>query len=127
MKGAVLYIEDEVFFAKTISRKLTEHGFSVDTASDGTDGLAALREKTYNVVLLDLVLPHMSGFEVLEHMPALEKNAHTPVIVLSNLSSESDKQKAKELGAYAFHVKINSTPNEILAMVNDVIKKHHGT
>jgi len=117
MKGKVLYIEDETFFANTISNKLKEYGFDVDLAADGESGLRALTETAYDIILLDLVLPHIGGFDVLKQIPAIEKNKKTPVIVLSNLSSDSDKRTARQLGAREFYVKMNSTPSNIATLV----------
>ncbi len=121
MDRTVLYIEDEAFFAKIISSKLEGSGFAVDVAVDGESGLEKLTEKKYDVVLLDLVLPKGSGFDVLEQLQSLEKNKNTPVIILSNLSSGEDTQKAKDLGARGFYVKVNSTPNEIVTLVKGIV------
>jgi len=121
MKGSILYIEDEFFFANTIANKLSEHGLEMDTAKNGTLGIEALKKKKYDLVLLDLILPEMSGFEVLEQMKADPATKDIPVVVLSNLSSDEDKKKAKSLGAINFFVKINTTPNEILAMVRNIV------
>lgn len=121
MHGSVLYIEDEAFFANTISAKLKEHGFDVDTAPTGEAGFAAVTNKHYDLVLLDLILPETGGFEILERIKASPELNAIPVAVLSNLSSESDKKKAHELGAAGFFVKINTTPNEILAFVRRLL------
>lgn len=117
MAARILYIEDESFFANTISGKLEAHGFSVDTAKDGKAGLEALQKNQYDLVLLDLILPELDGFQVLEAVQRDPKLQRVPVVVLSNLSAEGDKEKARELGAQQFYVKINSTPNEVLALV----------
>lgn len=117
MKKRVLYIEDEPFFAKTISAKLEESGFEADVATDGESGLSALNREHYDVVLLDLVLPKQDGFDVLKNIKSSEKNKNTPVIVLSNLSSDSDERKARELGARDFCVKLSSTPAKIISLV----------
>jgi len=121
MKDSILYIEDEFFFANTIANKLSEHGFEMDTAKNGTLGIEALKKKKYGLVLLDLILPEMSGFEVLEHMKQDPATKDIPVVVLSNLSSDEDREKAKALGASDFFVKINTTPNEVLAMVRRIV------
>lgn len=121
MGKRILYVEDESFFAQTISKKLTDHGFVVDVANDGNEGLAALKRSTYDLVLLDLILPELDGFQVLEHVKNDPQLSRVPVVVLSNLSADGDKQRAKELGAQQFYVKINSTPNEILALTKALL------
>lgn len=122
MGKRILYVEDEAFFAQTISKKLTDHGFTVDVATNGTEGLAALKRSSYDLVLLDLILPELDGFQVLEKLKEDPALSTLPVVVLSNLSAEGDKQKARDLGAQQFYVKINSTPNEILALTRAILQ-----
>lgn len=121
MKGNILYVEDESFFGSIISKKLAESDYSVDVAPDGAQGLKAAQGKKYDLILLDLILPELGGFEVLEKVKADPSTKDVPVVILSNLSSEDDKAKAKELGARAFYVKINAMPSEILALVERIV------
>src|SRR3989338_9071100 len=107
MGKSVLYIEDEAFFRKIISQELAKNGFKTDLASDGEEGIVALKKKKYDVILLGLVLPAVGGFDVLRALSSITENSKTPVLVLSNLSSEGDERTAKELGARAFCVKMN--------------------
>lgn len=118
MGKSVLYVEDEDFFRKIISQELEKAGFAVDLAEDGDRGVALLEEKKYDAILLDLVLPKVDGFGVLKKIGAMKHNRATPVIVLSNLSSEEDERRAKDLGARLFCVKMNTTPAKVLALVN---------
>ena len=120
-KNKVLYVEDEAFFASVIAKKLEEDGFEVDTASDGAKGWEAAQTTMYDLILLDLILPELGGFEVLEKIKNDPKLSDIPVVILSNLSSENDKKKAQELGAHS--LKINSMPNEILALVRRILGK----
>lgn len=122
MKGKkVLYVEDESFFGSIISKKLEESEYTVYVAVNGTEGLKAAQENQYDLILLDLILPELGGFEVLERLKADPNTKNVPVVILSNLSSEADKIKAKELGARAFYVKINAMPSEILALVERIV------
>lgn len=121
MGKLVLYIEDEAFFGKIISQELTTHGFQTDLVSDGEQGITALKEKKYDVILLDLVLPKVDGFDVLRALSSIKHNSQTPVIILSNLSSEEDEKTAKELGARAFRVKMDTTPAKILALISGIV------
>ena len=117
MNKEILYIEDEPFFGKVIAKKLSESGFVVDIAIDGEEGLAATEKKKYDLILLDLILPKIGGFEVLEKLKADPERKDIPVVILSNLGSKEDKERAEALDARSFHVKVNTTPSEILALV----------
>jgi len=121
MKGNILYVEDESFFASIISKKLMENDFKVDIAVDGEEGLQNAQKNKYDLILLDLILPKFGGLEVLEKLKSEDATKDVPVVILSNLSSEADKAKAKELGAHSFYVKINTMPNEILALVRRIL------
>jgi len=120
MNKEILYIEDEPFFGKVIAKKLSESGFVVDIAIDGEEGLAATEKKKYDLILLDLILPKIGGFEVLEKLKADPERKDIPVVILSNLGSKEDKERAEALDARSFHIKVNTTPSEILALV-----EHH--
>jgi CheY-like chemotaxis protein len=95
----ILLVEDDPFFQKFYSMKLKESNFEVAVASDGQQALQSLQTAPPNLMLLDLIMPNLDGFGVLEAMhanPALQK---IPVIVFSTLGQEQDIQKAKSLGA----------------------------
>ncbi|QQG40536.1 MAG: response regulator [Candidatus Levyibacteriota bacterium] len=95
----ILIAEDDAFFQKFYSTKLTEKDFEVITASDGEETLAKVLESKPDLILLDLIMPKKDGFEVLT---ALSKDAISkdiPVIVFSSLGQEQDVKRAKTLGA----------------------------
>lgn len=119
--GSILYIEDESFIGKTIVNKLKDNGFDADLAHDGESGLAMAEKKPYKLILLDLILPKANGFEVLEMLKKNDATKSIPVVVFSNQSTETDQQRAKELGAYEFRVKVHSTPNEIVALAKSLL------
>ena len=127
MNGKVLYIEDESFFGSIISKKLDENEYVVDVAPTGAEGVKLAKENEYDLILLDLILPEMSGFEVLQELKVDPQTARVPVVILSNLSSDADKTKAKELGAHSFYVKINAMPSEILALVKRICGEKNKT
>ena len=122
MVGNILYIEDELFFSDTISRKLEGVGFTVVTAPEGEVGLDAAQKQHFDLILLDLILPKMDGFEVLKKLKEDAKTKHVPVVVLSNLSSDENKRRGEVLGADRFYVKVNCEPKEIVAMAQEFLK-----
>ena len=117
----VLYIEDEKFFADTVDKMFTAAGYTVQLASDGTEGIKIVREWKPDIVLLDLLLPKTDGYEVLKQLKADLGTKAIPVIVLSNLGSEDDVKKATEMGALHFFVKAMTMPTTILGTVKEVI------
>lgn len=119
----ILMIEDDPFFGKLCVRVLEDEGFLIVLAKDGEKGLKKLGEERPDLVLLDIILPKMNGFEVLE---GIRKNpdpelAKTPVIILSNLYSEEEEKKAKELKANGYLVKANTNSEELIKKIREVL------
>lgn len=121
----VLYIEDEKFFADTVEKVLSTVGYSVKQANDGEVGLKIAREWKPDLILLDLLLPKIEGFEVLKQLQADLATKGIPIIILSNLNSEDDVKKATELGARHFFVKAVTMPTNIVNMVKGVVGEAH--
>ncbi len=113
----VLVVEDEKPIANALELKLKHNGVNVDVVSNGEDGLGFLKNNTYDLILLDLVMPKMNGFTVLEEVKKM--GIKTPIIILSNLSQEEDEKRARDLGAIDFFIKSN-TPISII--VEKVLK-----
>jgi DNA-binding response OmpR family regulator len=113
----ILIIEDEKTLAKALELKLTHSGFDVKTVFNGEDGIEEIEKNSFDLILLDLIMPRMDGFTVLEKLRA--KGSITPVIVLSNLSQEDDIKRSRQFGAVDFFIKSN-TP--IVIIVERVIK-----
>lgn len=105
-KKKILIIEDERPMAHALELKLAHAGFEVRTVFNGEDAIALLKTEIFMLILLDLVMPKMDGFEVLENLK--ENKIETQVIVLSNLSQVEDEKRAKALGAKEFFIKSNT-------------------
>lgn len=110
---------------KMASKQLVKEGFSVYEAKDGEEGLKNFEEADPDIVLLDIILPTIDGFQILEKIRGNEdkKKAQTPVIMLSNLGQDSDIKKAKDMGANDFMVKANFTSREIAQKLKDFFKE----
>ena len=121
----VVYVEDEPFFAGTVSRMLTEAGYPTATANDGEAGLELIRRDKPGLVLLDLVLPKIDGKEVLKQLKADPATKDIPVIILSNLSAETEQKELRALGAEDFMVKAMTLPNEIVDKVKTRLAPAH--
>lgn len=117
MAGKVLYVEDEDFFATIIKKKLDDAGIETDVAPDGETALTMVGQHQYQLILLDVILPKMDGFSVLETLQRDPATKDIPVVMLSNQSEDGNRQRAETLGAVAYFVKVNATPNDIVQMV----------
>jgi len=117
----VLSIEDDAFLSSLVSGKLVERGFSVVTASTGKDGLAKATLEHPDLILLDIMLPDMGGFEILEHLKNNPETKNIPVIILSNLGGRDEIEKGVSLGASSYLIKSNILPHEVAEMVQSQI------
>lgn len=115
----ILIVEDEKPLAHALELKLTHEGYDVHVAITGEDGLKEMQKPGYALVLLDIILPGLDGFAVLEQMQG--KKGAPAVIVLSNLGQEEDRKKAEALGAKQYLVKSNVPLGEIVKVVRSVV------
>ncbi len=122
MPNTILVVEDDKFLRELISQKLAAENFNVEGAVDGEEGIKKIKELKPAVVLLDLILPGIDGFEVLlrvKNDPAL---AQIPVIILSNLGQREDIERGLKLGAVDYLIKAHFTPGEIIEKIKNVLK-----
>lgn len=124
-KARVLIVEDDKFLRDLILQKLQREGFDTIPALDGEEGLKLAKEKKPDMILLDLILPGLDGFEVLRQVKADANTKPIPVIVLSNLGQKEDMDRAFAGGAEDFMVKANFTPGEIIAKIKQVLQKKY--
>ena len=119
----ILIIDDDPFIVDMYVIKLREEGFSMETAHDGREGLKKIQEYQPDVVLLDVVMPGMDGFGVLEALRA-DPPPHTcKIILLTNLGQQQDVERGMHLGADDYLVKAHFTPSEVVAKVKELIGK----
>jgi CheY-like chemotaxis protein len=125
MKNArVLLIEDDKLLRKACEIGLQKRGITVLTAVDGEEGLRRARAETPDLILLDMLMPKLSGMETLVELKKDEQTRHIPVVILSNSSIETTMQKAKDLGAAGYLVKASLSLQElgdhVIAFLEDV-------
>jgi len=121
----VLIIEDDPLLHTLLTDKLAQlraEGLDMYPTMNAEEGLEKAKEVKPDVILLDLVLPGMTGFEFLEKLRAIPELAHTRVAILSNLSDDSDKEKAKSLGVVAYLVKANFSLSEISDAIRQILQ-----
>lgn len=122
-KKIILIIEDDEVILRALYLSFHEGEFTIATATDGETGLNMTRRLKPDLVLLDLILPKMNGFDYLKDMKADQELAHIPVIVLSNLGSEENKTKVKESGALDYFVKSDTDLSVLVKKVKHVLEK----
>lgn len=119
----ILVVEDEELLSSIIVRELANAGHDVRAAYNGEEAVQHASSDTPELILLDLIMPKMDGFQVLETLKKNPGTASIPVVVLSNLGQKEDIEKAKSSGAFDYMVKINFAPKEVCAKVKEIMEK----
>lgn len=120
-KPSILIIEDDLFLVKAYGMKFKKEGWSTELITDGNKALEAIEGDTPDAILLDLMLPGPSGFEVLEAMRKNERWKNIPVFILTNLNQEDDRARADNLGVVEYIVKVNSRINDVVEKIKKVL------
>jgi DNA-binding response OmpR family regulator len=120
-KVVVLLVEDDEFLAGMYVAKLNLEGFEVHLATDGEKGLKLASEVKPSIILLDVILPKMSGFDVLKDLKKDRVTKGVPVILLTNLGQRDDVQKGLELGAVDYLIKAHFLPSEVVSKIKKVV------
>lgn len=123
MAKKILVVEDEETLNKTLSASLKIEGFEVSSALDGVQAWEMAKKEKPDLILLDLILPKMDGFEVLKALKDDETLKEVPIILLTNLESPEDIQKALVAGATTYLVKANYKLEEVIQKAKEVIGK----
>ena len=122
MPKKILLIEDDEILRGIITQKFVKEGYKVVQAINGIDGLKAIDTERPDLVLLDILLPGMNGFEVLEKTKQNPSLAKIPIIILSNLSRKEDVEKGFKLGATDYLIKVNFTSQEVMKKIKDILQ-----
>jgi len=122
MAKKILIVEDDKFLRELIVKKLSSEGYEVPEAVNGEEGVKKIEEEKPDLVLLDLILPGMDGFEVLTQIKKNSELAQIPVIILSNLGQKEDIERGLNLGAVDYLIKAHFTPNEIIEKVKKILE-----
>jgi len=122
----ILLIEDDPFMIDIYTTKLKENGFLVEVAEDGAEGFGKLREKKFDLLLLDIVLPRIDGWEILNKIknekPKTKNLKDLKIIVLSNLGQKEEVERGLKLGATKYLIKAHYTPSDVAEEIKKVLK-----
>lgn len=119
----ILVIEDDFFVRDIYQKKLSENGFSVESAADGLEGLERLRKHVPDLIILDIFMPYVDGRDVLREIKNHEEWKHIPVILLTNFSASEGVKDGFGLGATEYLIKSHFTPSEVLEKVCSIFEK----
>lgn len=119
----ILFIEDESALQKTFGDLLKQEGYKMISALDGETGLRLAKEIKPDLILLDLILPKVHGFDVLKQLKEDPETKEIPIIILTNLEGIGDVDKAIEMGATTYLVKAQYTLEEVLEKIKKALQK----
>jgi len=119
----ILIVEDEEIMIDLLQRKLTREGYEVSVTRDGDEGLKAMREVKPDLILLDIIMPKMGGFEVMEEMNKDPELKRIPIIIVSNSGQPVELDNAQKLGAKDWLIKTEFDPQEVIEKVIKLIGK----
>ena len=122
-ESKIILVEDDKMLADMYITKFSKEGLEVMRADDGEKGLAMIKEKKPDLVLLDIIMPKLDGFAVLKEIKKDKELADTHVLLLTNLGQSEDVDKGKKLGADDYFIKANHTPAEIVEKVKYILTK----
>lgn len=121
-KKKIVIIEDEVILRETLHDFLEKENFEVNSAADGEAGVELVMRKIPDLVLLDIILPKKNGYEVITELRENQTTKDVPIILLTNLGSIRDIEKALALGATTYLVKADYQLKEIVEKIKGVLE-----
>jgi len=117
----ILLIEDDPFLIDIYVTKFKESGFSVEVANDGESAFRYLEEKKPDLVILDIVLPQIDGWEILRKIKSTPGLKNLKVIILSNLSQKEEVERGINLGSIKYLIKAHYTPSQVVEEIKEII------
>ena len=120
-KQRILLVEDDAFLASIYAQKLEVEGYDVSLATNGEDGLKLAAKESPALVLLDLILPQLDGFEVLTRLKQDPATRSIPVLILSNLGQSEDIERCLGLGAAGYVIKAHALPEETIGKIKEIL------
>jgi DNA-binding response OmpR family regulator len=119
---SILLVEDDPFLIDIYTTKFKEAGFSVETADSGENVLEKVKEKKFDLVILDIVLPQLDGWEVIGRIKSDPESKDLKVIILSNLGQKEEVEKGMKLGAEKYLIKAHYTPSQVVEEIKEIIR-----
>lgn len=121
MAKKIVIVEDDLAISQMYRMKFESDGFEIYLADNGRSGLELVEQVKPDIILLDLIMPEMSGDEMLATLRTKEEFIKTPVVILTNTESEKSQVEARMMGISAYIVKANETPSQVAAKVREIL------
>jgi DNA-binding response OmpR family regulator len=121
MAKKILLIEDDPFLSSLLKNRFIKEGYEVQIAQTGDLGIQAAKQGGFDLILLDLILPGKSGFEVMEEINMDPTAPRIPILIISNLGQDSDVEKGKELGAVGYLIKARTSIEVLISKAKEFI------
>lgn len=122
MNKKILFIEDEDYIREIYKEELESSGFSVDAFPTGRQGLDAFYKNTYDMVVLDIILPDVNGLDILQEIKQDSVKKNVPVLLLTNLGQDIIIKQGLKLGAEAYLEKVTNTPDIIVDKIKSILE-----
>jgi len=119
----ILLVEDDPLIVKIYTTRLTADGYQVFSAENGEAGLAVAEKETPDLIVLDIMMPRIDGYGVLEKVRANPRLKHIPILVYSNLAVDEEITRAKNMGANEFIVKADLSPTEMVNKIKSYLER----
>lgn len=123
-KKAILIVEDELFLRDLYQLEFEQTGMTADVAGGGREGLSKAKEKKYDGILLDIMMPDLNGLDVLKSLKQDPATKDIPVIFLTNMGQENVVKQGMELGAIGYMIKSSYTPDQLIKKVTELLNEH---
>ncbi len=120
-KKKILFIEDDAFLAQIYTKAIEDASFETILAGTGEEGLKMAEREKPSLILLDILLPHMDGFEVLEQLKANPSLNSIPVLVITNMGGREDVERANSLGAAGYLIKAHTLPKDAVRKIQSIL------
>jgi len=117
----ILIVEDDRFLSFLMKARLEKDGFTVTQVFDGQEAIDLLKKETPSLIIMDIIMPKVTGFEVLKMISITPQLVNVPVVIVSNLAQDSDIQKARELGAKEYFVKVKVSIDDLVGRIKTLV------
>ncbi len=121
-KRKILLVEDDSMIVEMYKLRFEEEGFEVTVTDKGSEAIKLAESLKPDIILLDIILPEVDGFNILQTLKSDANTKDLPILLLTNLAQESDKERAMAMGANDYFVKSQHTPSDVLQKVMELIK-----
>lgn len=117
----IMIIEDDRFLSSLVKTRLEKDGFTIIQAFDGEEAIQLFKQQSPDLIILDLIMPRVTGFEVLQAISITPQLAKVPVVILSNLAQDSDIENARRLGAKEYFVKVKVSIDDLVGRIKSLV------